>query len=614
MRHVVLRWWSRRGEMHLSIAAFSVALIGIVWAIFIVENHTERREAIATAVKQNSNLAVAYEEHVSRTVKGLDAVLRFVRREYARHGPGMNLGQYIAETATDQKLFTILSVVDEHGDIVLSTQHVPPVNYADREHFRFHSHRDADDLYISKPVFGRVSSTWQIPMTRRITRPDGSFGGIVVVSVDPGYFTSFYQKAELGEQGLVALVGLDGTARARRVGQVVSFGNDMSHSRLLKAYLGESVGSFFEPGGYENVARYISYRTVAGLPLVVAVGAAEHEVLAEVRRNRNRDYAIATVMSAAILAFAMLLTAALRRQKRATAALAVSEARLRATFEQATIGIAHISLQGRYVAVNRRLCDMFGYTRDELLGADATAIPRCEALDAEARMRELLEGRIEAYSAPKRYLRRDGAAIWGNGTLTVVRDSEGGPMYFLCVVEDITERRRLEAELRELATTDMLTGLPNRRHFVARLEEEQARLQRFDLECAALLLLDLDHFKRVNDTYGHATGDAVLREFATLIRNGTRKIDVAARIGGEEFAIILPGATRAAALTFAERLRDKVEGAPMTHEGREVRITVSIGVTAMKADDEHAGAALVRADTALYRAKQSGRNCATVDA
>jgi diguanylate cyclase (GGDEF)-like protein len=163
-------------------------------------------------------------------------------------------------------------------------------------------------------------------------------------------------------------------------------------------------------------------------------------------------------------------------------------------------------------------------------------------------------------------------------------------------------------ELREMATTDFLTGLSNRRHFTARTEEELARGQRLNAQQATVVALDLDHFKQINDTHGHAAGDAVLKRFAALLRGELRQIDTAGRMGGEEFAILLPGADAAAAKAFGERLRQKVMDTPMMHGGQTIRLTVSIGISAMSPGDTSADAVLVRADGALYRAKEGGRN------
>ena len=176
------------------------------------------------------------------------------------------------------------------------------------------------------------------------------------------------------------------------------------------------------------------------------------------------------------------------------------------------------------------------------------------------------------------------------------------------MVEDITERKRLEAELLEMASTDALTGLPNRRTFMNRLEEEFARVRRFDSLQVSVLMIDLDHFKNINDSCGHAAGDVVLRQVAMLIRDETRRVDLCSRIGGEEFAVLLAGASPAAARDFAERLRSKIAVAVHEHEGRSMSVTASIGIAAMRAVDSSADAALLRADAALYQAKDGGRN------
>ncbi len=173
---------------------------------------------------------------------------------------------------------------------------------------------------------------------------------------------------------------------------------------------------------------------------------------------------------------------------------------------------------------------------------------------------------------------------------------------------DLVENKRMEAELRDLATTDFLTKLSNRRHFLIKLEEEFERLKRSGAFVASVLMLDLDHFKRINDTFGHATGDLMLKHFAENIRGELRKIDTVGRLGGEEFAILLPGADVAAARVFAERIRQKVAETPLAKDGDTIPMTVSIGIASMKKEDADFDATLIRADNALYRAKENGRN------
>jgi diguanylate cyclase (GGDEF)-like protein/PAS domain S-box-containing protein len=183
-----------------------------------------------------------------------------------------------------------------------------------------------------------------------------------------------------------------------------------------------------------------------------------------------------------------------------------------------------------------------------------------------------------------------------------------GKSIILATVRDITARKKIEAQLQKLANIDPLTGLFNRRVFLERLEQERAKVARLSNYSVVLLMLDLDFFKRVNDTYGHASGDAVLKAFADVARNNSRTIDIPARLGGEEFAILLIGADKNDAQIMAERLRKQVEEIAIAHELGLVRITVSIGAACVLADDMNGEAVMQRADNALYEAKDNGRN------
>ncbi|WP_245005019.1 sensor domain-containing diguanylate cyclase [Paraburkholderia sacchari] len=184
-------------------------------------------------------------------------------------------------------------------------------------------------------------------------------------------------------------------------------------------------------------------------------------------------------------------------------------------------------------------------------------------------------------------------------------------------ITDVTERKCIEAELQEFATTDGLTGLANRRHFMMRLEAQLALLRHADSvgnpghvghASAAVLMCDLDHFKSINDRFGHAVGDEALRHFAAILRTHLRAGDVAGRIGGEEFALLLGGADLDGACTVARRIQDCIARAPLAAGAGGVPLTVSIGVTQMRAGDPSVEAALSRSDSALYRAKKGGRN------
>lgn len=168
------------------------------------------------------------------------------------------------------------------------------------------------------------------------------------------------------------------------------------------------------------------------------------------------------------------------------------------------------------------------------------------------------------------------------------------------------------AELRALATIDSLTGTCNRREFIRRLEEELVRIQRLELGRATVLMIDIDHFKKINDTHGHPAGDAALMQLGTILRSNARRIDTVGRLGGEEFAILLVSTDIDEGTSFAERLRQTVAETPVVYEGRLIQMTLSIGIAALSLDDCDSTVALARADKALYLAKDQGRNCVVV--
>jgi diguanylate cyclase (GGDEF)-like protein len=175
------------------------------------------------------------------------------------------------------------------------------------------------------------------------------------------------------------------------------------------------------------------------------------------------------------------------------------------------------------------------------------------------------------------------------------------------VLRDLARLVVDELELRKLAAIDSLTGAMTGRSFALEAKKEVSRARRFD-QSIGCIMFDLDHFKRVNDTYGHAAGDQVLRSVATICTNELRGIDLLGRVGGEEFAIVLPETTMEGATVTAERLRQKFSEAPMIFAGQEIPVTASFGVTAYSTLDDSFAATLKRADGALYSAKEAGRN------
>ncbi len=297
--------------------------------------------------------------------------------------------------------------------------------------------------------------------------------------------------------------------------------------------------------------------------------------------------------------------------KQAEVAMQESEERFRAAFEQAGVGMGLRDIdprKPRWLRVNQKLCDILGYTREELLQLTSVDITppdeRNVAIDYNER---LLRGEITSYSRDKRYVRKDGQIIWTNITLSAVSGPDGRPTHIISVIQDMTERKKAEEQLIYLAQYDALTGLPNRNLFRDRLALAMARAKRND-QILALMLLDLDHFKEINDTLGHTTGDGVLQTVAGLLRKSLRDVDTIARLGGDEFTIILENITHVDQVTT---VADKIQQAfsdPIVIQGRDIFVTASIGITLYPFGVDEIDALLQTTDIAMYRAKEEGRN------
>ena len=302
--------------------------------------------------------------------------------------------------------------------------------------------------------------------------------------------------------------------------------------------------------------------------------------------------------------------------KRATAALRESEERFRRTFELAGSGVAHIAMDRRFARVNRRLCEMLGYSEEELLRLTGRQISHPDDVDViNAQRPSLYAGEIDAVRVEKRYLRKDGSVIWVAITMVVERGAAGEPQYEITFFDDITARKQAEAALREseerfrqLAHYDALTSLPNRALFYDRLKQTLALAKR-NSWTVGVVLADLDRFKSVNDTLGHAAGDKLLRQAAERLAKSVRASDTVARLGGDEFAVVL---SRLSAPSDVAVVAQKILAAfqaPFQVEGDSLLATVSIGAALYPDDSADQDTLMNNADAAMYRSKEAGRNC-----
>lgn len=282
--------------------------------------------------------------------------------------------------------------------------------------------------------------------------------------------------------------------------------------------------------------------------------------------------------------------------------------RFKAVFSHAPIGMALVGTTGEFLMVNEALCEIVGYPEEKLLEVSFQGITHPHDLEADlAYVEQTLAGERNSYQMEKRYLHADGHIVWVLLSVSLVRDAEGQPLYFVSQIMDINERKAQEAELRAAASTDSLTGLMNRRGFEEALNRQLAFSLRHGSP-GALLLIDIDGFKAVNDEAGHHTGDELLQEIAETVADTLRTSDVVARVGGDEFAAILGEASAQRASSVAARMVDAVATAVVPDQnGGTIGRTISAGVAPF--DGELARSArelLITADQAMYRAKAAG--------
>jgi diguanylate cyclase (GGDEF)-like protein/PAS domain S-box-containing protein len=353
--------------------------------------------------------------------------------------------------------------------------------------------------------------------------------------------------------------------------------------------------------------------------VALATGEAQHDQLlglqlpgSELRWlcvNAVPVHDVAGEMSAVVCSFADVTD-----QYDADAALAASEQHFRVAFDNAPIGMSMISLTpgtaGQYLRANAAFCAMLGYSPDELAGRTMAECTHPGDIETDLRrFQGVLQGRVTQLAFDKRFRAKDGSTVYAWLTSSVAVGPDGDALYLITHALDVTERRKEQAELERLALTDTLTGLANRALLTDRLDQALARLQRVEGSCA-LLLLDIDRFKLVNDSLGHQVGDALLIEVAARLQALSRADATVARLGGDEFVVLIEGITHLDDLhAIVARLLETLRR-PYVLAGRDEPFvaTASIGVAVASTPDRSHSDLYREADLALYRAKDDGRD------
>jgi diguanylate cyclase (GGDEF)-like protein/PAS domain S-box-containing protein len=290
-------------------------------------------------------------------------------------------------------------------------------------------------------------------------------------------------------------------------------------------------------------------------------------------------------------------------------ALAHSEAIYRATFENAAVGMAHVSTEGRYLRVNEEFARLLGYSAEELSQLRFHDVTHPEDLEeSKAGFSTLLAGKQNMFFTEKRWLRKDGKTVWMNISVGTVQDAEGNIERFVVVAQDISHARELSEKLMHEVRHDALTGLINRREFDRQLAEVLREVNQRDT-VGAFLYIDLDQFKLVNDTAGHIAGDMLLQQLAPLLQRQVRSSDLVGRLGGDEFGVLLRNCSEEAMRDVAAGVLNVIQEFVFTWEEQNFRLSASIGGVQIEAEKFSSTSEILRiADTVCYAAKDAGRD------
>jgi len=266
----------------------------------------DRAQTVASAQSDLVNLGRVIQEHAERTFYSADQTLRLVRGQYLAQKNKLDLKALAEQDMIDARILSQVAIMDAQGILVKSSlPFTGRINLSDREHFKVHRTSGRDELFISRPLQGRVSGKWSVQLSRRITLPDGSFGGVVVASLDPGYFTRFYSELSLGQQAVGAIFGLDGSVLALRIGEQVQFAGDLAASpALLPLTQGEKTSLVTYRSITDGIERMHHFRKLPSYPLAVAIGMASQDVFAEYEQKKNQLLWQASIAGVLLLALA----------------------------------------------------------------------------------------------------------------------------------------------------------------------------------------------------------------------------------------------------------------------------------------------------------------------
>jgi diguanylate cyclase (GGDEF)-like protein/PAS domain S-box-containing protein len=596
--------------LRAQLAAFLLLSLTLLWSFTAYELDSERHNAIRAAEVETRGGARTLSLNALSSIKRIDLVLLELARART-----LRRDDFGAEIRRHQDNIADLAIqvaaTDRDGWMVFSSLGLPArrLSLADREHVSVHVGADAaaPRLYISRPMLGRVSGKWSLQFTRPLIR-NGKFDGVVIISVDPALFSAPPTASPLASRAITAVVRASGEVMARAPDLRQDVGKPMRNAPFNAAGAPDQ-GNFQLAAQSDGVVRVFGYQRMPEYQLSFVSGLPLDEVLAPLRRQRRLSLGVAGAVSLLLALMALLIWRSLRTRERAEAAAraqGAAQSMAASVFHNTMDGVMLTDASGVILSVNPAFSAITGYSAAEALGRTSAML------------------RSDVHPPPFHRalwhdLRRDGrwqGQLWNrrkNGELFlewlrigVVAGADGEARRYVNVFNDITELRRKDEHIRHLAFHDPLTGLPNRALLLDRLEHTLAAAAR-NAGRPALLFIDLDRFKHINDSLGHDAGDQLLKEMAQRLRACVRESDTLARMGGDEFVLLLehvPESAQCAAL--ARKLIDRLS-LPMALNGHTVQVGASLGLACFPDDGASAVELMKCADVAMYAAKAGGR-------
>ena len=577
----------------------------------------QRATTMAETERATTNLARVLAEQTSNSLQAVDLTLREIIARLT--STGASDPDAVSASAGTKATFNLLverlkalpqtdalMVVGADGRMMANSRGFPAttLDLSDRDYFQYFTTRDEHAAFVSAPIHSYMTGLWSVYLSRRINGAQGEFAGVVAAVVTLSQLEDFY-RAVTPPSGSVTVLRRDGTILLRYPHNENDIGRRVPLEAPWYRFLGDNGGFYWSPGFLDRTPTLVSVRPLRDFPLVIDAGTTEASALAIWRRHTIWILAGAAMAATCLVFLLWVFGAQYGRLAKQNAELESSRAKFDAVLENISQGLTFFDSDQKLMISNRRYAEIYR------LSAEQTSVGTS--------LSDILDHRMARGSFPSMsrgdYLARRQELSRAGKPFDVTdefRDGRIVSMHYqplpgngwVSTHEDITERRNAEANLAYMARHDALTKLANRTLFRERLEQALA-MSRRGTECA-LLCLDLDRFKVINDTLGHPVGDSLLCAVAIRLLTTVREVDTVARLGGDEFAIIQIGLALPDHAALANRILKAVHE-PYDIDGHKISVGVSIGIAIASGDEASLEILQKNADIALYLAKSEGR-------